>query len=367
MLKALAPFLPVIYMAITLLCGVFYLRDFNKKLMVFLCLVVLTFSNLFLIWGETSYGLFFDGISVIALLTLFWVLGYKEAFKILGVVETSYLVLLILGKTIFAHTPEGIVLLVIAFFLKLAVFPLFLWLPIVVKTIDAVTAGFFICIFEIIDFVLLWRTVEQASCFPQFFESLREFSLYIGIITLLLGAGLALFEKNLKKLLAYATIDDTGYLLIGLSLFSPVSLYGTVILWINHVISKLGLFFIAYRIEKNTSVISLGKAKGLAKDYPGLAFSFLVFALTLIGVPIFPGFWGKLFLYQEVLKLSKALFGLMVLGGCLTLVYFIRAYHSLFLGEKEPETVNPPLPKLDLVLVMLLSFTIVLGCLIIGF
>ncbi|WP_028841463.1 proton-conducting transporter membrane subunit [Thermodesulfobacterium hveragerdense] len=367
MLKALAPFLTIIYIAITFLCGVFYLRDFNKKLMILLCLVVLTFSNLFLLWGETSYGLFFDGISVIALLTLFWVLGYKEAFKILGVIEISYLVLLILGKTVFAHTPEGIVLLVIAFFLKLAVFPLFLWLPIVVKIIDAITAGFLICIFEIVDFVLLWRTVEKASWFPQFFENLREVSLYIGFLTLLLGAVLALCEKNLKKLLAYATIDDTGYLLIGLSLFSPVSLYGTIILWINHLIAKLGLFFIAYRIEKNTSVISLGKVKGLAKDYPGLAFSFLVFALTLIGIPILPGFWGKLFLYQEVFKISKGLFGLMILGGCLTLVYFIRAYHSLFLGEKGPETVKTPLPKLDLILVMLLSFTIVLGCLIIAF
>ncbi|QER42761.1 hypothetical protein F1847_08390 [Thermodesulfobacterium sp. TA1] len=367
MIKALTPFLSLIYLIITFSCGIFYLRDFKRKGAILACVLLLAFSNLYLLWYETPYAIWFDGLSVVAILALVYLLEYKTAFKVLSLVEGIYLVLLILGKTVFAHTPQGLALLCIAFLLKLAVFPVFLWLPIVVKTIDAITAGFFICSFELIDFVLLWRVIEEASLFPQFFLMLKELLLLIGILTLLFGAGLALCERNLKKLLAYATIDDTGYLLIGLSLFSPASLYGAIILWINHVIAKLGLFFIVYQIEKNNHPLFLGRIKGLAKYYPGLAFSFLVFALTLIGVPILPGFWGKLFLYQEVLKISKPLFGFMLLGSCLTLVYFIRAYHSLFLGAEEEEKVKSPLPKLESGLIMFLSLTIVLSFFMLSF
>lgn len=327
--------------AIGFIAGYIYLIDFKDKIKLLGILIVLILSNIGVLSIESHYLIIFELMSIVAFLSMLLLLRYLKAFKILLVVETMYFCLLVLGRHFLHESLEGFVCLMVAFMLKLAVFPVVLWLPILVKDLDALTSALLICLFEIVDFTLLLKvcfSLEKNSFYE--FLSIKQILLYLGILTMLTGAWLALFEENIKKILAYATIDDTGYLIFSLGIFSSASLSGAVILWINHVVSKFGLFLIAYLIEKYLKRENLKDLGGLFKFYPDLAFSFLVFVLTLIGVPPFPGFWGKLFIYQETFKhLNLSFVMLIILSSSLTLIYFVRAYHRIFLGElaiREP-------------------------------
>lgn len=342
-MENLSSFLTWLIIIIGVICGYVYFVDFKfinlrKRLWILLVLFFLIVSNLGVLNLESPYLIVFELASIVSFLVMFLVLGYLKAFKILVLVEGIYFVFLLLGRHFLETTLEGYVCLMIAFLIKLAVFPVFLWLPILVRHLDAITSALLICLFEIVDFALLLKVCYNLEKFyPQGFLEIKPMLIMLGIFTLFIGAILAFFEGHLRKLLAYATVDDTGYLIISLGIFSCSSLAGGVILWINHVIAKFGLFFIVYFIEKVYKRETLKELGGLFKGYPDLAFGFLISALTLIGVPPFPGFWGKLLIYQEFFKNLGLLSILMIVGSSLTLIYFVKAYHQIFLGSSIVE------------------------------
>lgn len=355
-------FLTFLTIAIGFFAGYVYMVDFKDKFKLIGILAILILSNIGVLSIESHYLIIFELISIITFLGILFVLRYLEALRILLIVETMYFCLLVLGRHFLHGSLEGYICLMAAFMIKLAVFPVVLWLPLLVKNIDALTSALVICLFEIVDFTLLLKVCFSLEKFYFYeFLNIKQVLVYIGIFTMLTGALLALFEENIRKLLAYATIDDTGYLIFSLGIFTSSSLSGAIILWINHVISKFGLFIISYLIEKNLKKETLRELGGLFKVYPDLAFSFLVFALTLIGVPPFPGFWGKLFIYQETFKHLNLFFVMLILlSSSLTLIYFVRAYHRIFLGEL---TIKHPMMFKDFSrkMVFLISLIIFIG------
>lgn len=363
-MEKLSLFLTGLTVAIGFITGSIYLIDFKDKFKLLGILTVLIFSNIGVLSVESHHLIIFELISIISFLGILLILRSLNAFRILLVVEVMYFCLLVLGRHFLHESLEGYVCLMAAFMIKLAVFPVVLWLPLLVKNMDALTSALLICLFEIVDFTLLLKVCFSLEKFYfREFIGIKQVLLYTGILTMLTGALLALSEENLRKLLAYATIDDTGYLIFSLGIFTSSSLSGAVILWINHVVSKFGLFLLVYLIEKHLKRENLRDLGGLFKVYPDLAFSFLVFALTLIGVPPFPGFWGKLFIYQEAFHhLNLGLVMSILLSSSLTLIYFIRAYHRIFLGELA---IGQPVLFKDFSrkVVFLISLTILVGLL----
>ncbi|MFA7329316.1 MAG: proton-conducting transporter membrane subunit, partial [Candidatus Ratteibacteria bacterium] len=185
-------------------------------------------------------------------------------------------------------------------------------------------------------------------------------TIYLSILLLLssLAAGFAaLRENNLKRLLAYSTIGQLSLVYFALSLFTVWSgLTGIAVFILAHTLGKSGLFLTAGIVENQTNENDIRKIGGYFKSQPFLAGLFLVCAFSVIGVPPFLGFWGVDSLLEASFVTNKLLFGFLGITACgLGLVYLLRAFHSVFLGQ-EKILFRKEVPTLFYVSVSILAF-----------
>ncbi len=169
---------------------------------------------------------------------------------------------------------------------------------------------------------------------------------------LLLSAWLAgcaaLREHDFKRILAYSTISQLSLIFFGLSFFNEIGLTGAFAFILAHALGKAGLFLVAGTVEKMTGQRDIRRIGGLIRQDPLLTGLFLVSALSVIGLPPFIGFWGKIFLLGAPFQAGYLGLGFLgIISAGLTLIYLLRVFYLVFLGETTPETAfNGPVPRL---------------------
>lgn len=170
------------------------------------------------------------------------------------------------------------------------------------------------------------------------FPEIQIIEIIVAVITILLAGFMALVETDIKKILAYSTISQLGYIFLGLAVNVRVSILGAIFYIVSHAVAKAGLFLSAGIVEHNTKERNIFKLGGLSKTMPFTSVSFLLCGFTVIGLPPFSGFWGKLFIIKGMLEKGYITYSVLVmLGSVLTLMYIIRIYNYVFLGEKKFE------------------------------
>ncbi|MBN2533470.1 MAG: hypothetical protein JXB88_11280 [Spirochaetales bacterium] len=173
--------------------------------------------------------------------------------------------------------------------------------------------------------------------------------LVIGCITIIGAVLIAMVQHDLRKLLAYHTVSQVGYMIVGIGTLSPLGILGGLFHMINNSIYKSCLFLGSGAVGKKTGTFELGKLGGLAKAMPFTFIAFLIAALSISGIPPFNGFVSKWMIYQALLEsvksgtLSMNIIGTIVFivamfGSALTLASFIKALYSVFLGQKTEKT-----------------------------
>lgn len=185
-------------------------------------------------------------------------------------------------------------------------------------------------------------------------EFLEDFSIYaadlttvfivLSLATMLGGNLLALSQKNIKRLLAYASIASAGYLLMA---FVP---YGNKALT-SELISAMVFYFIAYAITSFGAwavVIAMEKPDGqgleiddyagLGRRYPWLGVSMVLFLFSYAGIPLTIGFWGKYYLFRDVMDGGFAwLAAIGVLASVISVFYYLRIIFKMFMADGEPK------------------------------
>jgi NADH-quinone oxidoreductase subunit M len=174
--------------------------------------------------------------------------------------------------------------------------------------------------------------------------SYAQYSLYInmwGLATMIYGGAMALMQDDIKKVLAYSSISQMGYILFGLGSESILGISGGTMLYITHGLGKAILFMMAGSIILQTGTRSMSKLGGLAGKMPYTAAIAMIGALTIIGIPPTSGFMAEWVMFNGVLQtatnhmdpLRTALFAFGILTTVLSSAYILWMYKRIFFGK----------------------------------
>jgi proton-translocating NADH-quinone oxidoreductase chain M len=177
--------------------------------------------------------------------------------------------------------------------------------------------------------------------------SYEQYSLYInmwGLATMIYGGAMALMQDDIKRVLAYSSISQMGYILFGLGSESILGITGGTMMYITHGLGKAILFMMAGSIILQTGTRSMTKLGGLAGKMPYTAVIAMIGALTIIGIPPTSGFMAEWVLFNGVLQtatvemdsLRTIMFALGILATVLSSAYILWMYKRIFFG-KIPE------------------------------
>jgi proton-translocating NADH-quinone oxidoreductase chain M len=232
--------------------------------------------------------------------------------------------------------------LVIGLGVKLAAFLLHIWLPYAhAEAPTPVSALLSPAMIGIGAYGLLRLWMELLT------GSYEQYSLYInmwGLATMIYGGAMALMQDDIKKVLAYSSISQMGYILFGISSESILGITGGTMMYITHGLGKAILFMMAGSIILQTGTRSMSKLGGLAGKMPYTAVIAMIGALTIIGIPPTSGFMAEWILFNGVLQTATAemdplrttMFALGILATVLSSAYILWMYKRIFFG-KIPE------------------------------
>ena len=169
----------------------------------------------------------------------------------------------------------------------------------------------------------------------------------LGVLSMFIGVTMAIIQKDIKRLMAYHAISQTGYMLLGVGvglavLSNPVALNsfgikameGSIFHIMNHAMYKGLLFLTAGALFYRTGTRDLNKMGGLANNMIYTTIFFIIGAAAIAGIPPFNGFASKLIIYESVFKFNPLLSIIAMLVSILTLASFVKVFHSAFLGPK---------------------------------
>lgn len=272
------------------------------------------------------------------------------------------------GAAIRAHAwyPATLVLIVIGALTKSAQFPFHFWLPRAMAAPTPVSA------------YLHSATMVKAGVFvlARFWPVLSgtEWWFWLvggaGAITLLLGAYLAMFQNDLKRLLAYSTISHLGLITLLFGLNSPLAAVAGVFHIMNHATFKASLFMAAGIVDHETGTRDIRRLDGLIRAMPRTGTLALVATAAMAGVPLLNGFLSKEMFFSETVFLSASpviewtLPVLATVASLFAVVYSLRFGYDIFFGP--PSTDLPRTPEEAPRWMRMPIFFLVLACVIVG-
>lgn len=157
-------------------------------------------------------------------------------------------------------------------------------------------------------------------------------------ITILMGSFLALHHDNIKKRLAYSTISQLGYILLGIALMNKESLMGGLLHLINHALIKIVLFFCAGAIYFNSGKKNISEIKGIGKKMPITMWCFAIASISLVGIPPTNGFVSKWYLALGGLNEGSLIFvAILLISAFFTASYLMPIVVVAFFGKSETE------------------------------
>lgn len=188
---------------------------------------------------------------------------------------------------------------------------------------------------------------------------------YFVSITILVASIIALSKDNLKARLAYSTVSQLSYIILGVALLKPAGISGGLVHIANHAFSKITLFFCAGAIYVATHKKNISQMSGLGRAMPFTFGAFAIAALSMIGAPPVAGFVSKWYLLVGALDAQSI--GIIVVLLCSTLLnvaYFAPVVYSAFFGKAPPEDAHHPPKEAHPAMVIPLTVTAVISLVI---
>ncbi|MDQ0269242.1 NADH-quinone oxidoreductase subunit M [Cytobacillus purgationiresistens] len=261
-----------------------------------------------------------------------------------------------------AGTKMGLLIaLVVAFGVKLPIFPLHSWMVEVhvqaPPSIVMLHAGILLKIgaYGLIKFGM--------GIFPDQFQSLAVWLAVLGVINLLYGAFLAFIQTDFKKVLAYSSISHMGVVLIGLGALNAAGIQGAIFQVVSHGLIAALLFLLVSIVHERYGTSDMAKISGLAKSMPIAAGILLTAALASLGIPGMSGFISEFMAFLGLFKEMPVLAAIGCLGIIMTAAYLLRAVLSITFGEAKRENteVNDVAPLEAIPAAILVGLIVLIG------
>jgi len=259
------------------------------------------------------------------------------------------------------------VLFLLGCFIKAGVVPLHTWLPdahpAAPSPVSAFLSGMVIKIgaYGIIRFI--FPILNSDLYVNNFRELLSTLIIYIAVASMLIGVLLALAQTDVKRLLAYHSISQMGYILLGIGLGTKLGLAGGLYHMVNHAMFKGLLFLCMGAVTYSTGTRKLDNLGGLWKKMPITTSTCIIAALAISGIPPFNGFASKAVLVEAVTNYNFVLKFVMMVTAALTFTSFLKLISYTFFGEpKRPLITVKEVPLLmQLPMIVLAILCVLLG------
>lgn len=220
----------------------------------------------------------------------------------------------------------------LGFGLKAALVPFHAWLPDAHPSapapISAILSGLLIKVSGVYAMTRIFLNVFGLT------PALSEVLMGLGAISMVVAAFLALGQQDIKRMLAYSSISQVGYIVLGIGLGTPLGIAGGLFHLFNHALAKGLLFLTSGSIQQATGTRNLEEMGGLAGRMPVTAATNLVGSLSIAGVPPLNGFWSKLIIIIALVQAGRPVYAVIaVLASVLTLWYYLLIQRKAFFGK----------------------------------
>jgi NADH-quinone oxidoreductase subunit N len=315
------------------LCGISIASSFNSLLMLFIGIEIISIP-LYILTGSDKRNLKSNEAS----LKYFLMGAFSTGLMLLGIAflygasekGSFFLEDLAIGRT--AGSPmmmTGLILLMSSMAFKVSAAPFHFWTPDVYDGAPTVVTSFMATVVKAGAFIAFIRLFNDA-----FGDMKIQWQLFIAIITaitLFIGNITAVFQQSVKRMLAYSSIAQVGFMLFSLLTLNTLAQEGIILYTAVYSISTIGLFAILVKMKD----FSFDGFNGLARQYPVLAFTATIFLLSLAGIPLTGGFLAKYYMIAAVMQTGQWLWLVIFALLCATVsvYYYFRVIQAMYFKD----------------------------------
>lgn len=317
----------------------------------------------YVIYGSVSSGLMLYGMSI-----LYGITGSLDLYAINTALAAG-------GYSNFGLMIAGI-LIVAGFGYKISAVPFHFWTPDVYEGAPITITAFLSVASKAGGFALMIRFFnvvfvdESVTSLPEgAWASLTGFEWHhllaaLSVLTMTLGNLVALWQNNLKRLLAYSSIAHAGYMLMGVVVLNNEGLAAILVYFVVYLFMNLGAFYIVMLVANKTGSEDIEEYKGIGPKAPFVMVALAIFLVSLTGLPPTAGFIGKLYLFAALLNNGWVWLAIVgAINSVISLYYYVRIFRNMYLrtAERHQELVLDFTLAQKLVVMLLLIPTLVLG------
>jgi NADH-quinone oxidoreductase subunit N len=343
------------------LCGVSIVTTFNTLLMLFLGIEILSIP-LYILTGSDKRNLKSNEAS----LKYFLMGSFSTGLMLLGI---AFLYGASKNGTFFIDdlwtggagmSPlfmAGLLLLLVSIAFKVSAAPFHFWTPDVYDGAPTVFTSFMATVVKVSIFIGFVRLFDEAFDATQ-----GQWQIFIAIIaaaTLFVGNLTAVFQQSVKRMLAYSSIAQAGFMLLAVLTINAVAKDGILLYAAAYSLATIGIFAILIRMKDYT----FEGFNGLARQQPLLAATCTIFLLSLAGIPLTGGFFAKYYMLSAVLQTGHFLWLVIfaILCAAVSVYYYFRVIQAMYFKEGDSDTEAAPSARFKGLLVVLAVLVVVLG------
>lgn len=305
----------------------------------------------YMIYGSASSGLMLFGISLV-----YGITGSTNLYAINSLLQ---------GPQINPITIAFALILIFAGIgYKISAVPFHFWTPDVYEGAPISITAFLSIASKAAGFAILIRFIKTSFVLyvgeKGFWHLInvfdwQSFLIIISILTMTLGNFSALWQTNLKRMLAYSSIAHAGYILLGIVVLSNQGLLAVLVYFVVYMIMNIGAFYIVMLIANKTGSEELDDYNGLGLSTPFLGVGLAIFLVSLTGLPPTAGFIGKLYIFIALLDAKMITVAVIaLLNTVVSLYYYIRVLKHMFLSERNSETPVIPFSVGNMIFILVL-------------
>jgi len=342
-----------------ILCGITLTSSFKSLLILFLGIEIISIP-LYILTGSDKknlksneaslkyflLGAFSTGLMLMGIAFIYGAMGTFSTVSIGAFTASKPSALLI----------AGMLLLLFSMSFKASVAPFHFWTPDVYDGAPTVFTSFMATIVKAAVFIAFIRLFDDAFGFQQ-----KQWQLFIAILTvatLFIGNITAVFQQSVKRMLAYSSIAQAGFMMLSLYAMNADAKEGLLLYTAAYSFATIGIFAVLIKMKDYT----FDGFNGFAKHQPLLAATTTIFLLSLAGIPLTAGFLSKFYMLKAVMAEDKNLWLVIfaVLMAAVSVYYYFRVIQAMYFKEGDPQPMEVT-PAFKWTLVVLAALVILLG------
>ncbi len=323
-----------------ILCGVSLAATFNTLLLLFIGIEIISIP-LYILTGSDKRNLKSNEAS----LKYFLMGSFSTGIMLMGIAfiyggnpnASFYINNIELGVgKMPAMVAVGLTFLMISMSFKVSAAPFHFWTPDVYDGAPTVFTSFMSTIVKIASFFAFVRLFENA--FGQIQDQWQTLIVVITIATLLIGNITAIFQQSVKRMLAYSSIAQAGFMMLSLFALNNWGREGLVLYSAAYSVATIGLFAILIRMKDYT----IEGFNGLAKQEPVVALTATIFLFSLTGIPLTAGFQGKFFMLMAAVENGHNFWLVIVavLFAAISAFYYFRIIQAMYFKKSEEQAIE---------------------------